>query len=335
MAEARGGRDDRVQHRLQLGGRAADDIEDFTARGLLLERLAKLLRPLLDLLIQAAQLRAGAVDVGGERAQLVAIGDVDPLGELAAGNPAQPPRNLGERLHDRPREHVAQTERQDDAAEREGDHDQARRVIGALARLDLLEHAGLGHVDQLVGQALEPVGERARLAQLHRARLLDLPGARALDRPGHDRDEAVVVRPDLGQQVDLILGHVLQPVEVVAELAELTQDAVELALVLGQERGGDAVELARGVVLHLAIGGDLALQLDQLLGARPHPAEHLQPHRAEQDDQRDHREKGDQQLGLHPRGHARDHLDGEIAQAHQGSFTRLSRSRRNSSSSKR
>jgi hypothetical protein len=37
-------------------------------------------------------------------------------------------------------------------------------------------------------------------------------------------------------------------------------------------------------VLHLAIGSDLALQLDQLLGARVHPAEHLQPDRAEQDE---------------------------------------------------
>ena len=95
----------------------------------------------------------------------------------------------------------------------------------------------------------------------------DLPGAGALHRPGHDLDEAVVVLPDLGQQLDLVLGHVLQPVEVVAELAELAQDAVELALVRGQERGGDAVELARGVVLDLPIGRDLALQLDQLLGA--------------------------------------------------------------------
>ena len=282
-----------------------------------------------------AQLRAGAVDVDRKRAQLVAIGDIDALGELAARDPAQPLRDLGERLHDRPREDVAEAERQDDAAERERDHDQARRVIGALARLDLLEHVGLGHVDQLIGQALEPVGERPRLAQLHLARLFDLPGARALDRPGHDRDEAVVVLAHARQQIDLALRHVLQPVEVVAELAELAQDAVELALVLGQQRGGDAVELARGVVLHLAVRGDLALQLDQLLGARVHPAQHLQADRAEQDDQRDHREKRDQQLGLHSRRNARDQADRKIAQAHQGSFTRLSRSRRNSSSSNR
>ena len=159
---------------------------------------------------------------------------VDPPGELAGRDLAQPPRDLGQRPDDRPREDVAEAERQDDAAEREGDHDDARGVVGPLARLDPLEHVGLGDVDQLVGQALEPVGERPRLAQLHLARLVDLPGAGALDRPGHDRDEAVVVRAHLGQQIDLVLCHVLQPVEVVAELAELAQDAVELALVRRQ-----------------------------------------------------------------------------------------------------
>ena len=164
LAQARGGGDDRVQHRLQLGGRAADDVENFAARGLLLERLAEFLRALLDLLIEAAQLLAGAVDVGGERAQLVAVPDIDPSGELAARDPAQPRRDLGQRPDDRPREHVAETERQHDAAKRERDHDEARGVIGPLARLDPLEHVGLGDVDQLVGQALEPVGERPRLA---------------------------------------------------------------------------------------------------------------------------------------------------------------------------
>ena len=42
---------------------------------------------------------------------------------------------------------------------------------------------------------------------------------------------------------------------------------VERALVRGKQRRGHAVELARGVVLDLAVGLDLALQLDQLLGA--------------------------------------------------------------------
>ena len=187
---------------------------------------------------------------------------------------------------DRPREDVAQAERQDDAAERQADDDPPRGLIGLLARLDPLQHVGLGDVHQLVGEALEPVGERPRLAQLHLARLGDLPGAGPLHRPGHDLDEAVVFLPDLAQQLDLVLRDVLQPVEVVAELAELAQGAVERPLVGGQQRGGDPVELARGVVLDLPVGRDLALQLDQLLGALVHAAEHAQAHRAEQDQQR-------------------------------------------------
>ncbi len=152
-----------------------------------LERLAEFLRPLLDLLIEAAQLLAGPVDVGGERAQLVAVDDLHAPGELAGRDLAQPRGDLGQRPDDRPREDIAEAERQDDAAEREGDHDHARGVIGLLARLDPLEHVGLGDVDQLVGQALEPVGERPGLAQLHLPRLGDLAGAGQLDRTGHDR----------------------------------------------------------------------------------------------------------------------------------------------------
>jgi hypothetical protein len=204
-----------------------------------------------------------------------------------------------------------------------------------LARLDPLEHVGLGDVHQLVGQALEPVGERPRLAQLQLARLGDLAGAGALHRLGDDRDEAVVVLPNARQQIDLALGHVLQAVEVVAELAELAERAVEGPFVGRQKCRGDAVELTRGVVLHLPEGRDLALQLDQLIGALVHAAQHAQTDRAEQDQQRHHHQKGDQKLGLDPCRHARDQTHGEIAQARQGSSTRLWRSRRNSSSSNR
>ena len=177
VAEASGGGDDRVQHRLQLGGRAADDAENLAGRSLSFQRLTQFLRPLLDLLIQAAQLRARAVDVGGERAQLVAVPDIDAPGELAGRNLAQPPRDPGQRPHDRPREHVTETQRQNDAAERDADDDYARGVVGLLARLDPLEHAGLGHVHQLVGEALETIGERPGFAQLQLARLVDLAGA--------------------------------------------------------------------------------------------------------------------------------------------------------------
>ena len=52
----------------------------------------------------------------------------------------------------------------------------------------------------------------------------------------------------------------------------------------------------------MPVGGDLALQLDQLLGPLVHPAEHAQPDRAQEDQERDHRQKRDQQLGVHRAG---------------------------------
>ena len=42
LAEAGGGDDDRVKHRLQLKGRAADDAQNLAGRGLPLERLGQL-----------------------------------------------------------------------------------------------------------------------------------------------------------------------------------------------------------------------------------------------------------------------------------------------------
>src|ERR671916_230621 len=64
----------------------------------------------------------------------------------------------------------------------------------------------------------------------------ELPGAPKLHPTSHDPDEAVVVLPDLARQLVLVLRHVLQPVQVVAELAELAQDPVQHSLVRGQER---------------------------------------------------------------------------------------------------
>ena len=102
-----------------------------------------------------------------------------------------------------------------------------------------------------------------------------------------------------------------------------------------EERRHDAVELARGVVLHLAVGRDLALQLDQLLGLLVDAAQHLQADRAQEDEQRHHRQERDQELGLHARRHPRHDADEQVPDAHQGSFSRARRSRRNSSGSKR
>ena len=41
VAEPRGGLDERVEHRLQIEGRAADDLEHVAGRGLVFERLLR------------------------------------------------------------------------------------------------------------------------------------------------------------------------------------------------------------------------------------------------------------------------------------------------------
>ena len=42
FAKPRGGFDQRVEHRLEVESRAADDLEDISGRGLLLQRFAQL-----------------------------------------------------------------------------------------------------------------------------------------------------------------------------------------------------------------------------------------------------------------------------------------------------
>ena len=54
-----------------------------------------------------------------------------------------------------------------------------------------------------------------------------LAGAGQLDDPGHDRDEAVVIAAHPRQQLDLVAGDVLQPVQVIAELGELPQRGLQ------------------------------------------------------------------------------------------------------------
>ena len=52
LAQPRRGFDEGIEHRLQIEGRAADDLEHVRGRGLLLERLAQLRGPRLDLVEQ-------------------------------------------------------------------------------------------------------------------------------------------------------------------------------------------------------------------------------------------------------------------------------------------
>ena len=142
-----------------------------------------------------------------------------------------------------------------------------RVFVGLLARFDTRDHVRLGLVDQLVGQTLETVGQGRSLCRLHLPRLRGTAGANQFHDLRDDLDEPVVVLPELAEQLDFVLGHELQPIHVVAELVELAKRARQRRLVGSEQGGGNAVELARRVMLHLAIRFDLALQLDELLGA--------------------------------------------------------------------
>jgi hypothetical protein len=62
--------------------------------------------------------------------------------------------------------------------------------------------------------------------------------------------------PHLRQQVDLVAGDELQPLQVVAELVELTQRSAE-GVRRRRTKPRDMVELACGIELDLPVGGDL------------------------------------------------------------------------------
>ena len=88
-------------------------------------------------------------------------------------------------------------------------------------------------------------------------------------------------------------------------------------------------------MLNLAVGFDLALQLDELVSAPIDPAQHSEAHPAHHDQQEFDGEKCRQQLDLDAGRHTRNKADQCVYGSHHYSFTRLRRSRRNSSGSKR
>ena len=79
-----------------------------------------------ELLIQSPELVAHPVDVGRQRAELVAIDDMHAVREVASRDLVEPCLDLLDRPDQRPGDGIAEGERQRDAAEREGDHDPLR-----------------------------------------------------------------------------------------------------------------------------------------------------------------------------------------------------------------
>jgi hypothetical protein len=135
------------------------------------------------------------------------------------------------------------------------------------ACFDPFDHVALSLIDQLIGQTFEAIGQRSSLGGLQVSRLRGTTGADQLHSARDDCDELVIVLTEPAQQLNFVLGHELQTIDVVSELVELAQCARQRPLVRRQKRGGDAVKLSRRVMLDQPIGFDLALQLDQFLGA--------------------------------------------------------------------
>ena len=199
----------------------------------------------------------------------------------------------------------------------------------------LCDHVGLGLVDQLVGQPLEALGQRAGAPDLRLAALGDLAGADQLDHLSDDGNEGLVVLAHAAEDLDLVLGHELQAIEVIAELIELAQRCLQRSLV-GHEQGRrDAVQLRRRVVLDLPVGGDLALELDQVLGALVDRAEFGESHATDGDQQSCDRQKCDQQLRVDRKRRARDGVREPVEQRQLHSRSSERRSRSISSGSKR
>ena len=199
------------------------------------------------------------------------------LGKVAGRDPIEPSFDLLDRPDHRPGDDISQGEGKRDAAKRESDHDILRPFVRLLARFNARDHVRLGLVDQLVGQTLEAVRQGRGLCRLQLSRLRGAAGAEQ----SHDlRDyfhELIVVLPESAEQLDFILRNKLQPIHVVAELVQLAKRARQRHIVGSQQGGGHVVELARGVILYLPIRFDLALQLDELLGARIDPAQNVEP----------------------------------------------------------
>jgi hypothetical protein len=75
-----------------------------------------------------------------------------------------------------------------------------------------------------------------------------LTGANQFDDTRDNFDEAVVVLSEPGQQLDLVIGHEVQPIHIIPELVELAKRAGQRALVRAEQRSGHAVKLGCRIV---------------------------------------------------------------------------------------
>ncbi len=131
--------EDGAEDRLEIVGRAADHAQDLGGRRLLLQRVREIARPLLDLALQTRvrllELGGHLVELVGQRLELVAGANVDPVAQVAAADPA------GARLQRLyGLDHAAGEDQAHDQREQDAEADQRHRAHdGRAHRLERLE----------------------------------------------------------------------------------------------------------------------------------------------------------------------------------------------------
>jgi hypothetical protein len=188
------------------------------------------------LLVEPPQLVVHPVQVRGEVAQLIPVRDFDPPGEIPRCNFVEPCLHLLDRPDHRQGNRVAEQQGQRDASDSKPDDYPLRAQVSRLARLDARHHVGFRPVDELVREQFHAIGQRTRLRRLQRPALPHLAVPDQPDDLGHYPDELVIFLVHLGKQLDFILRHELQPVEVIAELIELPYGCFERPVVGNQQR---------------------------------------------------------------------------------------------------
>ena len=151
----------------------------------------------LELLVETIELVVHAVDVGRERAELVAIVHVDVAGEIARRDRGQPRVDALDRPDHGPRED--EPEQQGEDHRRHGDTDEQVALARVGARV--LRDQGFGRdrrrAREVGGSLVQVGGESVRLVAERLLLFLGHTSDRGLDDPSDDLLEALAPRADL------------------------------------------------------------------------------------------------------------------------------------------
>ena len=113
----------------------------------------------LELAVEAVELVVHPVDVRGQRAELVAVGDVDVPREVARGDRGQPGVDPLDRPDHRPGEHEPEQQRERDRPRRDADEQVPLARVRARVLRDERRRSRGRRVGELRGDLVEVAGE--------------------------------------------------------------------------------------------------------------------------------------------------------------------------------